>query len=131
LAELGHPEAELSILFVDDVRIRELNRTYLHRDKPTNVLAFSMQEGPFSGFHPHLLGDIVISVDTAERQSGRFGLHAGEMILLLMIHGILHLLGYDHERSTKKAAREMATKQKEILRIVREQGVDMLERGCE
>jgi probable rRNA maturation factor len=117
LAELGSPEAELSIVFVDDSLIRELNRRYLHRDKPTNVLAFSMTEGEFPMFHPHLLGDLVISVETAERQSNRFGLRAGDMVILLMIHGILHLLGYDHLRSKKKA-REMAVKQKELLRWV-------------
>jgi probable rRNA maturation factor len=117
LAELESPEAELSIVFVDDSRIRELNRRYLCRDKPTNVLAFSMKEGEFPMLHPHLLGDLVISVETAERQSNRFGLSAGEMLILLMIHGILHLHGYDHVRSKKKA-REMAAKQKELLRLV-------------
>jgi probable rRNA maturation factor len=117
LAELGSPEAELSIVFVDDLRIRELNRRYLHRDKPTNVLAFSMVEGKFPALHPHLLGDLVISVETAERQSNRFGLSAGEMVILLMTHGILHLLGYDHLGSKKKS-REMAAKQKELLRMV-------------
>ena len=117
MAELGSPEAELSIVFVDDLRIRELNRRYLHRDTPTNVLAFSMVEGEFPALQPHLLGDLVISVETAERQSNRFGLSAGEMVILLMIHGILHLLGYDHLGSKKKA-REMAAKQKELLRLV-------------
>jgi probable rRNA maturation factor len=117
LAELGSPEAELSIVFVDDSRIRELNRRYLHRDTPTNVLAFSMLEGEFPTLQPHLLGDLVISVETAERQSNRFGLSAREMVVLLMIHGILHLLGYDHLGSKKKA-REMAVKQKELLRLV-------------
>ena len=117
MAELGSPEAELSIVFVDDSRIRELNRRYLRRDKPTNVLAFSMTEGEFPILHPRLLGDLVISVETAERQSNRFGLSAGGMVLLLLIHGILHLLGYDHVRSRKKA-REMAEKQKELFRLV-------------
>lgn len=117
MAELGSPEAELSIMFVDDSRIRELNRRYLGRDKPTNVLAFSMTEGEFPMLHPHLLGDLVISVETAERQSHRFGLSGGEMVILLMIHGILHLLGYDHVRSKRKA-REMALKQKELLQLV-------------
>ena len=117
MAELGSPEAELGIVFVDDSRIRELNRRYLRRDKPTNVLAFSMREGEFPMLHPHLLGDLVISVETAERQSHRFGLSAGDMVILLIIHGILHLLGYDHLQSKKKA-REMALKQKELLRLV-------------
>ena len=116
MAELGSPEAELSIVFVDDSRIRELHRRYLRRDKPTNVLAFSMTEGEFPMLHPHLLGDLVISVETAERQSNRFGLNPGEMLILLMIHGILHLVGYDHVRSKRKA-REMAAKQKELLRV--------------
>jgi probable rRNA maturation factor len=119
LAKLGCPDAELSIVFVDDPRIQELNRRYLHRDKPTNVLAFSMKEGEFPALHPHLLGDLVISVETAQRQSNRFGLNAGEMVILLMIHGILHLLGYDHEGSKgKPKAHQMAAKQKELLRLV-------------
>ena len=117
MAELGSPEAELSIVFVDDSRIRELNRRYLRRDRPTNVLAFSMGEGEFRILHPHLLGDLVISVETAKRQSNQFGLSAEGMIILLMIHGILHLFGYDHVRSKRKA-QEMAAKQKELLRLV-------------
>jgi len=76
-----------------------------------------MREGEFPMLHPHLLGDLVISVETAERQSHRFGLSAGDMVILLIIHGILHLLGYDHLQSKKKA-REMALKQKELLRLV-------------
>ena len=113
LAEIA-PDAELSISFVDDVRIQELNRRYLGRDKPTNVLAFSMREGDFSSLHPQVLGDVIVSVDTARRQSNRFGLGETETVILLMIHGILHLLGYEHE-GTKKGARQMALKQKELL----------------
>jgi len=107
----------LSLLLVDDARIRELNQKHLGRDRPTNVLAFSMREGEFSTLHPHLLGDLVISAETAERQSTRFGLNEMEMVILLMVHGILHLIGYEHE-GTKKGAREMALKQKELLRIL-------------
>jgi probable rRNA maturation factor len=114
LAEIEVPDAELSISFVDDTQIRELNRHYLGRNRPTNVLAFSMREGEFPSLHPQVLGDVIISVDTAQRQSNRFGLTDMETIILLMIHGILHLLGYDHE-GTKKGAREMALIQKELL----------------
>ncbi len=117
LADFALPDAEVSISFVDDGRIQELNRRYLGRDKPTNVLAFSMREGEFASLHPQLLGDVVISVDTARRQSNRFGLNETEMVILLMIHGILHLLGYDHE-GTKKGASKMALKQKEMLKKV-------------
>jgi probable rRNA maturation factor len=115
LTELGLLDAELSLLLVDDARIQDLNRRYLNRDKPTNVLAFPMREGEFSTLHPQLLGDLVISVETAKRQSNRFGLDEMEMVILMMIHGVLHLIGYEHE-GTKKGAREMALKQKELFR---------------
>jgi probable rRNA maturation factor len=117
LTELGLPNAELSLLLVNDVQIQALNRRYLRLDKPTNVLAFPMREGEFSVLHPNLLGDLVISVETARRQKKRFGLEEMKMVTLLMIHGILHLLGYEHE-GTKKGAREMAIKQKELFRCV-------------
>ncbi len=117
LAELALPDAELSILLVDDAQIQELNRQYLHRDQPTNVLAFPMRKGEFPILHPQLLGDLVISVETAHRQSTRFGLNPVGMVTLLMIHGILHLLGYEHE-GTRKGGREMALKQKVLLRCV-------------
>jgi len=117
LAELGFLEAELSLLFVNDRQIQTLNRKYLRRDKPTNVLAFSMREGEFSTLHPYLLGDLVISVETAKRQSNRFGLDGAEMVILLMVHGVLHLIGYEHE-GTKKGAREMTLKQRELFRQV-------------
>lgn len=117
LADLAPPDSEVSVSLVGDGQIRELNRRYLDRDKPTNVLAFSMREGAFVSLHPQLLGDVVISVDTARRQSNRFGLKEMEMVILLMIHGILHLLGYEHE-GTKKGSNEMALKQKELFRRV-------------
>ena len=117
LTELGLLEAELSVLFVDDLQIQALNRQYLRRDKPTNVLAFPMRKGEFPTLHPHLLGDLVISVETAKRQSNRFGLDEMEMLILLMIHGVLHLIGYEHE-GAKKAARQMAIKQKELFHSV-------------
>jgi probable rRNA maturation factor len=115
LANLALPDAELSILLVDDAQIQDLNQRYLNRNKPTNVLAFSMKEGEFSTLHPQLLGDLVISVETARRQSDRFRLNKMEMITLLMVHGVLHLVGYEHER-TRKGAREMTIKQKELFR---------------
>ena len=121
LTELGLLEAELSLLFVNDLQIQTLNRRYLHRDKPTNILAFPMRKGEFSTLHPHLLGDLVISVETAKRQSNRFGLDEMGMIILLMIHGVLHLMGYDHE-GTQKGGREMVLKQKELFQCVRKSG---------
>lgn len=117
LTELGLPDAEVSLLFVNDAQIQELNRRYLRLDRPTNVLAFSMREGEFSTLHPHLLGDLVISVETARRQMKRFGLDQMRMVTLLMIHGILHLVGYEHE-GTRKESRQMVAKQKELFRAI-------------
>lgn len=117
MVSLGLPDAELSILLVDDVQIQDLNRRHLGRGKPTNVLAFSMREGEFPTLHPQLLGDVAISVETAYRQSNRFSLKGSEMIVLLLVHGVLHLLGYEHE-GTRTGAREMAIKQKELFRRV-------------
>ncbi len=114
LTDLALTDVEVSVSFVDDGQIRELNQRFLGRDKPTNVLAFSMREREFVSLHPQLLGDVVISADTAQRESNRFGLSETEMVILLMIHGILHLLGYEHE-GTKKGARQMALKQKDLL----------------
>ena len=120
LADLALPDVELSILLVEDAQIRELNRRYLQRDKPTNVIAFPMRKGESPTLHPHLLGDLVISVETAQRQSRRFGLNPMQMIILLMVHGILHLIGYEHE-GTRTGARKMAIKQKELFRKVLEE----------
>lgn len=117
LAKLGLPEAELSLLLVDDKQIQELNLRFLGRDKTTNVLAFSMREGEYSSLHPHLLGDLVISIETTKRQSKQSGLNEMEMLTLLLIHGILHLLGYEHE-GTRKGAKEMSAKQKQLFQQV-------------
>jgi len=119
---LGLLEAELSLLFVNDLQIQALNRRYLRRDKPTNVLAFPMRDGEFPTLHPHLLGDLVISVETAKRQSNRFGLDEMEMVILLIVHGVLHLIGYEHE-GTKKGAREMTLKQKELFQRMMKTGI--------
>jgi probable rRNA maturation factor len=122
LTELGLLEAELSLLFVNDLQIQVLNRRYLHQDRPTNVLAFPMRKGEFPTLHPQLLGDLVISAETAKRQSNRFGLDEMGMIILLMVHGVLHLMGYEHE-GTKKGAREMTLKQKELFQQVIKTGI--------
>ena len=121
---MEHPDGELSLLLVNDAQIQALNLRYLGRDKPTNVLAFPMREGEFSTLHPHLLGDLVISVETARRQMKRFGLDEMKMVILLMIHGILHLVGYEHE-GTRKGAQEMSIKQKELFHsVIPEMGLE-------
>jgi len=84
---------EVSLRLTDDATIQNLNRDYRGKDKPTDVLAFAQREGPAAALHPDILGDLVISVDTARRQAAR-GLHAE--LLHLASHGLCHLLGYDH-----------------------------------
>jgi len=92
-----------------------MNRKYLSRNYATNVLSFSMQEGDFSSVNPSLLGDIVISVDTAVRDSERGGVSVEDEIDYLLIHGMLHLLGYDHERSGEEAAKRMEEMQQALF----------------
>ncbi|HSD95016.1 MAG TPA: rRNA maturation RNase YbeY [Syntrophales bacterium] len=97
LALLGIGERELSLLFVDDEGIRQINRDYLRRDRPTNVIAFSLAEGDFGYVNPGVLGDVVVSVETAAREARAAGIAVEDAILYLVLHGILHLAGYDHE----------------------------------
>jgi probable rRNA maturation factor len=111
---LGCRESELSILLVDDDGIQHLNREYLSRDHPTNVLAFAMTEGEDRHLNPSVLGDVVISTETAEQEALQRGVTLEEEMALLLVHGILHLLGYDHEEDPSAAA-EMQAKEEEVL----------------
>lgn len=117
LNALDCPDGELSILLVDDPQITELNKKYLNRSGPTNVIAFPMREGRFSDIHPDLLGDVVISMDTTENEAVAAGLTLEDRFNELLIHGILHLFGYDHETNEKDAAL-MATKAEELSRMI-------------
>lgn len=102
------------MLLVGDRAIRRLNRAYLNHDHPTDVLAFPQPQGsPSPG--PHLLGDVVISVDTAARQAKAHGHSLNQELALLLIHGLLHLLGYDD--STPAARRRMWSTQARLLAI--------------
>ena len=96
-------DTELSLVFTDDPGIAVLNQDYLGRQGPTNVLAFPMGEGQFAGLNPGLLGDVVVSVDTAWREAADNGLGPGEHLMRLVIHGILHLLGHDHLQDEAQA----------------------------
>jgi len=115
---LGITEKELSILLTDDPTIAELNHRYLQRARPTNVIAFPMQEGPYSKVNPSMLGDVVISVETAQRQATLAGLSVGRVLEMLLVHGVLHLVGYDHEESEEEA-RRMEEKEAEILQALK------------
>jgi probable rRNA maturation factor len=117
---LDCPDAELSVLLVDDPQIAVLNKEYLNRPRATNVIAFPMQEGPFAELTPDLLGDVVISVETSDREAEEGGIDPEARFLELLIHGILHLLGYDHENDEAEAAR-MEEKTRELMTIVGQQ----------
>ena len=114
---MDFPEGEISILLVDDPQITILNQKYLDRQGPTNVIAFAMREGEFAHLTPHLLGDVVISMDTAAREAQEAGLSQEHRFNELLIHGILHLFGYDHEDSEKEA-RRMEEKSRELMEMI-------------
>jgi rRNA maturation RNase YbeY len=105
LSALDYPDAELSILLVDDQQIANLNKEYLNRKGSTNVIAFPMREGQFNEITPNLLGDVVISVETAAKEAKTSGISMQKRFNQLLIHGILHLLGYDHEQTQAEADR--------------------------
>ena len=117
LSALDFPDGEISILLMDDPQITILNQKYLDRQGPTNVISFPMREGEFSHLTPHLLGDVVISMDTAAREAQEAGLSKARRFNELLIHGILHLFGYDHENSEKEA-RRMEDKSQELLELI-------------
>ena len=104
-SELDGP-VELSIALVDDATIRRLNCDFRDQDRATDVLAFSMREGErlaprIDG--PHLLGDVIISVPTANRQARQNKKPLREELTMLLAHGLLHLLGYDHQTDEQDA----------------------------
>lgn len=116
LAAVGEAQSELSIDLVGDGRMRRLNRQYRKKDRATDVLAFAMRESvsPVSA----LLGDVVISVPTALRQAKEGGRSLSEELAWLLVHGVLHLCGYDHERSDAEA-RRMKLREQKVLRSLR------------
>ena len=117
LNALGCDAHELSLVITDDREVHELNQTYRGVDRPTNVLSFPMQEGEFSQITPGLLGDVVISVETAEREAQSAGVTLDQRMSQLLVHGILHLVGFDHERGEDEA-REMEEKSLALLKHI-------------
>jgi len=106
----------LSVLLTDDDTIAELNRRYLRRTGPTNVLAFPMGQESFSEKNA-MLGDVVISLDTALKESDESDESLDRTVSRLLVHGILHLLGHDHERS-RAEARSMKREEERLLALI-------------
>jgi probable rRNA maturation factor len=123
LSALGFIDSELSIVVVGDRSIRKLNRDYLGKDRPTNVISFAMGEGEFGGLNPSCLGDVVISADTAGREAEAASVTPHERLCLLLLHGILHLAGFDHERSGAAAAVKMNRKERELAVLLRNESL--------
>jgi probable rRNA maturation factor len=98
--------------------MRRLNARYRGIDRPTDVLAFAMREGPFAELHPHVLGDVVLSAETARRQANTRRHSLPVELTQLLIHGTLHILGYDHEASPAEA-RRMRAKERELWELVK------------
>jgi probable rRNA maturation factor len=138
LAAMHVQHDELSILLVSDRRIRTLNARYRKIDLPTDVLAFPLETNGarVTGSNaysprtavllpkrvpesrpPRLLGDVVISVATAQRQATTYGHSLHKEVIRLVVHGVLHLLGYDHEHGAREA-RRMAGKERRVLRLI-------------
>lgn len=101
LAAVQSSDAELSILLTDDDQIRNLNRIYRKKNRPTDVLAFAQREGEHGERAGRILGDVVVSIPTTRRQALAAGKLFGSELTMLLAHGLLHLLGWDHDTPAK------------------------------
>jgi probable rRNA maturation factor len=110
---LGRADAELSVALVDDERMRGLNRDWRGKDATTDVLSFSQIEGEAVTSGIELLGDVVISVPVLEKQAADGGWTVDEELARLLLHGVLHLLGFDHE--SDEDARAMRFEEERIV----------------
>jgi probable rRNA maturation factor len=124
LKELGFKDSEVSLLLVDDDQIREINKDYLQRDRPTNVISFAMTEGAFGDVHPEILGDIILSVETAARDAVAYDIDFMDEVEFLLIHGLLHLVGYNHENVESREVEKMKKMERELFFLRRHYHLD-------
>lgn len=120
LSAIGEGDSELSLEIIGDRRMQRLNREYRKRDRTTDVLAFPTREVIMpKGLtcQTSLLGDVVISLPTAIRQARAVGRSIDDELAILLVHGVLHLCGYDHERNVREAER-MARRERAVLRRI-------------
>lgn len=121
MAYLACQDQELSVVFANDHTLHELNRTYRDKDRPTNVLAFPQQPIAAAGPSAILLGDVVVSLPTAAREAETLEQPLESRVVYLLVHGLLHLLGYDHEQGAA-AQQCMEALEQEILVYLQELG---------
>jgi probable rRNA maturation factor len=117
LNALGYTDTELSIVIVDDEEMSSINSEYRGIDSTTDVLSFPMHEGEFGDVCPELLGDVVISAPTALLMSRQHDCSLEAVLDLLLVHGILHLIGHDHETG-EEDSRLMEEKTFELLEML-------------
>lgn len=118
LRAIERADRELSIALVDDAGMRALNAAWRGRDRPTDVLAFPLEQGPHVERRGHLLGDVVIGVETAARQARARRRSLDDEVARLLVHGALHLVGHDHVRPDE--ARRMRAEERRLLRALRD-----------
>jgi probable rRNA maturation factor len=114
LHAIGESRSELSVALVDDATIAELNGQWREKPRPTDVLSFSLVEGDFADHRGGLLGDVVISVETAAAQAASRHRGLDDEVARLLVHGVLHLVGYDHE--VEEEAVCMAAEERRVWR---------------
>jgi probable rRNA maturation factor len=120
LSAVGEAQSELSLDLIGDRRMQRLNREYRKQDRTTDVLAFSTREADVPTRHvcrTSPLGDVVISLPTAIRQAQAVNRSVDEELAILLVHGVLHLCGYDHERNVREAER-MSRQEQIVLRRI-------------
>lgn len=114
------PQTEVSVLLTDNATIHSLNCQYRGKDMPTDVLSFALDEGDepaiIDGPPENLLGDIIISLEKATEQAAEYGHSQEREVAFLTLHGLLHLLGYDHETEADKA--EMRKEEDDVLSLL-------------
>ncbi len=116
LSAIGQSRAELSVALVDDPSIAELNGEWRDKPRATDVLSFSLVEGDFADHRGGMLGDVVISVETAAAQASERHRGLDETVTRLLVHGVMHLIGHDHEDDTE--ARVMLAEERRVLRML-------------
>jgi rRNA maturation RNase YbeY len=117
MGALDHESSELSVVLVDDAEIAQLNLQYRDKSGATDVLSFSLVEGDHSDHRGQLLGDVVISVETAAAQARERHRGLDEEVARLLIHGVLHLLGHDHMEAEER--RRMWAEQRRLWKACR------------
>ena len=117
MAYLGCPEQELSVVFGSDRLLQELNRIYRHQDRPTNVLACPQSQTYVGEPASPMLGDVIVSLPTAAREAHDLNQSLEERVVYLLLHGILHLLGYEHEGPAAQRRRMEALEQEVLAHL--------------